>query len=236
MMLRALGLYCAAGGSCAGLHRAGFTTVGVDVERQPHYPFEFHQDNALFVLDVLIGGGLWNGYSLDDFAFIWASPPCQFHSEMKHAPGAKAHIDLIPDTRKRLQKTGKLWTIENVRKAPLINPVTLCGSHFGLGAQGWQLQRHRKFEANFHIPQPKCAHKAPTIGVYGGHVRDRGASSGGRRTRDFDEYDKPALAREAMGIDWMTMNEMSQAIPPAYAEHIGRAAIVALAAGQGRAA
>lgn len=219
-----------------GLHRAGFTVVGVDIEPQPHYPFEFHQDNALYVLDVLIAGGTWNGYRLEDFAFIWASPPCQFHTELKHAPGAKEHIDLIPDTRARLKKINLPWVIENVRRAPLINPVTLCGSHFGLGAAGWQLQRHRKFESSFPIPQPKCAHKRPTIGIYGGHVRDRGASSGGRRTRDFDEYDKPALAKQAMDINWMTMNEMSQAIPPAYAEHIGRAAIAHINASRGMAA
>lgn len=212
--MNALGLFCSAGGSCMGLHRAGFETVGVDIAPQPRYPFKFRQASAFEVHDLIE----WAD-------FIWASPTCQFHTELKHAPGAKEHIDQIPETRAMLRASGKPWVIENVRKAPLIDPITLCGSHFGLGAAGWQLQRHRKFEANFYIPQPKCQHTRPTIGVYGGHVRDRGASSGGRRTRDFDDFDKPALAAKAMGIDWMTMNELSQAIPPAYAEHIGRAAI-----------
>jgi DNA (cytosine-5)-methyltransferase 1 len=31
-----------------------------------------------------------------------------------------------------------------------------------------------------------------------------------------------AAARDAMGIDWMTKNELNEAIPPVYAEYIGK--------------
>jgi DNA (cytosine-5)-methyltransferase 1 len=31
-----------------------------------------------------------------------------------------------------------------------------------------------------------------------------------------------AAARDAMGIDWMTKNELNEAIPPAYTRFIGR--------------
>jgi DNA (cytosine-5)-methyltransferase 1 len=68
---------------------------------------------------------------------------------------------------------------------------------------------------------PDCDHREPVIGVYGGHVRCRSATHGGRRTRDFEGYDKPALARQVMQMPWATMGQMSEAVPPAYTKFIG---------------
>lgn len=100
---------------------------------------------------------------------------------------------------------------------------------FGLGAQGCRLQRRRLFESNFTIPvPPSAADNRPVIGVYGGHARKRSAKAGGRGTKDVWEGGHKAAASEALGIDWMTLAEMSESIPPAYAEHIGRAAIAFL--------
>lgn len=198
-----------------GLWRAGFDVVGVDIAPQPRYPFMFIQADALEV-------------RFQGFDFIWASPPCQAYTAMKHAPGAKgaANPQLIEPLRERLKRAGVPWVIENVEGAPLIDPVILCGSMFGLGAQGCQLQRHRPFESNFPIPNLACAHDdRPVIGVYGGHARRRAASAGGRGTRDIWDGGHKTAASEALGIDWMTLGELSEAIPPAYAEHIGRAAL-----------
>lgn len=195
-----------------GLWRAGFDVVGVDIEPQPRYPFMFIQADALEV-------------RFQGFDFIWASPPCQAHTAMKHAPGAKgdANPKLIGPLRKRLKASGVPWVMENVEGAPLIDPITLCGSMFGLGAQGYRLERHRLFESNFRIPRRlACAHDGrPVIGVYGGHARCRSASAGGRGTKDVWKGGHKAAASEAMGIDWMTLGELSEAIPPTYAEHIG---------------
>lgn len=214
--MKVLDLFCCAGGAAMGLHRAGFEVVGVDLKPQKRYPFEFHQADALT-------------FPLDGFDFIWASPPCQGYTEMRHAPGALGSAPrLIPQVRERLEASGLPWCIENVEDADwdMRNPATLCGSMFGLGAQGCQLRRHRLFETNFPVVWPACAHdERPVIGVYGGHARKRAAKHGGRGTQDVWEGGHRAAASEAMGIDWMTLAEMSEAIPPAYSEFIGRAAI-----------
>lgn len=212
---RALDLFCKAGGVSVGLHRAGFTEiVGVDIEPQPRYPFKFIQADALT-------------FPLDGFDFIWASPQCQGYTALRHAPGAKGAPQQISQVRARMP-VGIFWAIENVEAAAwdMQNPVKLCGSMFGLGAQGCQLQRHRLIETNVPLPPVACQHdERPVLGVYGGHARKRSASAGGRGTRDIWNGGHRAAASEAMGIDWMTLGELSEAIPPAYAEFIGRAAM-----------
>lgn len=212
--LRAIDLFCGAGGAGAGLAAAGFDVLGVDLSPQPRYPFEFIQGDAIAFLEG----------DLQSFDLVWASPPCQAHTAMKTMHNAKPHIDLIQPTRERLQRAGVRYVIENVVGAPLIDPIVLCGTMFGLGVKDAELRRHRLFEANFPIPAPTCRHgvRPATIGVYGGHIRNRKRREGShaRGVADFPI----AAGQAAMGIDWMTLTEMSEAIPPAYSEFIGLAA------------
>jgi DNA (cytosine-5)-methyltransferase 1 len=225
---RALDLFCGAGGAAKGLHSAGFEVVGVDIRPQPRYPFEFHRANALT-------------FPTDGFDFIWASPPCQAHSAMRTMHNALDHDDLIPQTRAKLIASGLPWCMENVVGAPLINPLLLCGSMFGLGVVDAELRRHRLFETSALILAPQCQHEArPVVGVYGGHIRNRKRRTigiygeGARDSRRKLDKGVPDFTveqgREAMGIDWMTTAELSQAIPPAYAEFIGRAVLAREAA------
>jgi DNA (cytosine-5)-methyltransferase 1 len=210
---RLLDLFCGAGGAAEGYHRAGFEVVGVDIKPQPHYPFEFVQSHALAVLRSVI-----SKLSLNHFAAIHASPPCQAFTDLKDMHNAKQHKDLLTPTRELLEQTGLPYVIENVEGAPLREPLMLCGTMFGLGCDGAELWRHRLFETNWPLDLMlhPCGHrqKSRVIGVYGGHGRDR------RRrvnTHDFSVEQR----REAMGIGWMTGAELSQAIPPAYTELIG---------------
>lgn len=204
-----LDLFCGAGGAAMGYHRAGFDVVGVDIKPQPHYPFEFHQADALT-------------FPLDGFDAIHASPPCQLFSRAKHlrdAQGGKPSVlDLIAPTRELLRPLGLPYVLENVPGAPLINPLMLCGSTFGLG-----VRRHRLFESTALLQSPgACRHREQgrPIGVY--HVLNDDIPHGGRTARTLDE------ANSAMGIDWMTWGELKEAIPPAYTEWVGRRLLEAL--------
>jgi DNA (cytosine-5)-methyltransferase 1 len=206
-----------------GYYRAGFDVVGVDLVHQPHYPFEFHQADAL-------------DFPLDGFDVIHASPPCQRYSNLRHAAETKGRDapDLVVPVRELLERTGLPWVMENVPGAPLNACVILCGSMFELGAGERQLRRHRLFETSFAMLQPECRHVGEAIGVYGGGPVGRYTFGNGAKK---DYYHRRggyqgtvAEKAEAMGIDWMNAAEMNQAIPPAYTEWIGTQLLAALAA------
>jgi DNA (cytosine-5)-methyltransferase 1 len=212
--MRLLDLFCGAGGAATGYHQAGFEVVGVDSKPQKRYPFEFHQADAL---DFLAEYGHL-------FDVIHASPPCQRFSSLKSSWNARLHKDLLTPTLAALAMLSIPWVVENVPGAPMPVTVILCGSMFGLGSNGAQLRRHRLFAASVSLGlTPPHQHGGPVIGVYGGHGRDR------RRKTSPQNYSIDAR-REAMGIDWMTGAELSQAVPPAYTEWVGRQLRAALAA------
>lgn len=222
---RLLDLFCGAGGAATGYHRAGFDVVGVDIKPQPRYPFEFIQADAVRVAAGEIDERMAHFALWDGFAAIHASPPCQAFTSLRWMHNAKENPELVDPVRQLLNATGLPYVIENVRGAKLNATVRLCGSSFDLVTDTAELRRHRYFETNWTVGfVPPCRHglRERVIGVYGGHGRDRRRTV---NTQDFSTDDR----RVAMGIDWMTGAELSEAIPPAYTEWIG-ARLLAVAA------
>lgn len=208
--MKLLDLFSGAGGAAKGYQMAGFTVYGVDINAQPRYVGEFVQANALEFLRSSIEDG-----SIKEYAVIHASPPCQAYSNSRNNGCHKGAPKLIEPVRELLLQSGLPFVIENVIGAPLRNPFLICGAHFGLGVSGFDLSRHRIFESSGPLLGTPCTHKrGQTIGVYGNGTNSWHRAKFGRCVR-------VAEFREAMGIDWMTRSELSQAIPPAYTEFIG---------------
>jgi len=201
---KVLDLFCGAGGASMGYHLAGFEVTGVDIKHGKRYPFNYVRGD---VMDLPID-------YLRSFDLIHASPPCQTYSitrNLRIAQGKQTtKLDLIEPVRKMLIESGKPYVIENVMGAPLIDPVLLCGSAFGL-----KVRRHRLFESNTALKGTECNHKVQgrPVGVYGS-LNDE-IPNGGKTATTIDE------AKAAMGIDWMIWSEIVEAIPPAYTRYLG---------------
>jgi DNA (cytosine-5)-methyltransferase 1 len=199
----------------------------VDIKFQQRYPFRFIRADAIQFLDKLLRGeDTFTEFDLDSFAAFHASPPCQGYSVMRNAPGTIGAPLLIEDVRDRLLLTKRPYVIENVvgARPAMRKPILLCATMFGLRSDDCELRRHRLFDSNFRWRPPgKCQHTgSKVVGVYGGHARVRSARHGGRKTQDFWPNGHKEIAAELMGIDWMTLGELSEAIPPAYTEYIGK--------------
>jgi DNA (cytosine-5)-methyltransferase 1 len=246
---------CCRGGSCSkGYVDAGFDVVGVDIEPQKSYPYEFYQADAFDFASKYYR----------DFDAIHASPHCQGYmprgKHMKSSNGSEKpqQIHLF---REMLLGFDKPYIIENIMTSPIADlplfgtyAIILCGTMFGLKTPcGAELQRHRLFETNWYCHLPfKCNHNSSSVvGVYDGYARDRrrvisvfghhytdtnACSRNRRRTitvtgntpesnverNKIRETFSVQDARIAMGIDWMTMKDLSQAIPLSYTEFIGK--------------
>lgn len=200
MRPRALDLFCREGGVSMGLYLAGFDVVGVDIERFARYPFPFFQADAIAFVERF-------GAAFD---FIWASPPCQAYSETQKLQGNE-HPDLITPLRPLLEATGRPYVIENVKGAPLVEPVMLCGAMF----PGLRTYRHRLFETNWGLHQPNHPeHVAPQTKM-GRPPKD------GEFIHVVGNFSGADAGRDAMGMPWATRDGLREAIPPEYAEWIG---------------
>ena len=222
MRPRLLDLFCCQGGAGMGYHRAGFRyVIGIDKEVQPRYPFEFHQRDALEVLDLLIAGGQLCGLRLADFDAIHASPPCQDHSPTKDFGGDHGTGWILAATLERLRSLPVPWVVENVADSPLPHQPDLFGSS-GLALCGCMfpelrglLYEDRLFETSFAIPQPShVLHQWPQTKM--GRPPVPGECM--QLTGHFADAEE---GRRRMGAPWMNRDGVAQAIPPAFTEFIG---------------
>lgn len=204
---RVLDLFCNAGGAATGYARAGFEVVGIDIDPQPNYPFEFIQLDALRLLPLI---------RLSNFVLVHASPPCRYGAAI--SLGTNKHLrdtypNLYPPTRAMLEQTGKPYVIENPDAR---RDVTLCGEMFGL-----DVLRHRRIElGGWSTAKPKhLPHRGYVRGMRHGVVREGPyvavyGKGGGKAT--------VPEARKAMGIDWTDVHEeLVEMLPPAYTQWIG---------------
>lgn len=234
-----LDVCCCGGGASKGFHDAGFDVVGVDVADQPDYPYGFHRADAVEFINSYGG----------DFDVIAGSPPCQQHTRLKHyadTPEKRARYDekwvnMIPAVRQAMAATGRPYVIENVEEArpDLIDPILLCGDMFGL-----RVYRHRLFESNVTLdapphPVPYHQYRCARNGYLPTAERPFMSIHGGKHSWAWQRR-----AAEVMGAPWIgradwvarrpaktAIGTICEAIPPAYAEFVGRQLIHYLAGG-----
>jgi len=205
-----LDLCCGSGGCSTGYDRAGFDVTGVDIIERANYPYQFIKADALEI-------------DLSGYDAIHASPPCQRYcwATQRHRNVGKVYPDILAPIRERLIDCGMPYVIENVPNAPLLNPTYLEGTMFKLN-----VIRRRGFETNWWLPQPmyikrkkpimQQSKKDPRIFIKkSAYCSVAGNGADGRSCRLADW-------QAAMDIDWMTRGEITQAIPPAYTEYLGR--------------
>lgn len=209
-----LDLFCGVGGAAMGYHRAGFDVIGIDIEPQPDYPFEFIQGDAFHALTWARGD--WAAADA-----IHASPPCQRYSDLAHRNGnSDAWPDFVGPIRRMLKRARRPYVIENVEGAPLIDPVTLCGTMFPELA----VIRHRLFETNWPLTPPAEHPKHPLV-----FTHDKRKAHYGMLDQDTSYVQVTgggnatiANKRRAMGMPWANNHGLNEAIPPAYTEFIGK--------------
>lgn len=221
-----LDLYCCQGGASMGYYRAGWDVVGIDKDPQPRYPFPFLQMNALEAMLTLIAGdGLRFGtrwLTLADFDAGHGSPPCQAKTKAQKIQG-REHPRLIEPTRFLLDTSGLPYVIENVvpddpnaDPDPLIDPVMLCGSMFGL-----ETYRHRLFESNVPLTVPDHPEHVARTTKMGRAPVD------GEFMHIVGNFSGVSRGRSIMDMDWASRDGLREAIPPAYSEYLGRQLLTA---------
>jgi DNA (cytosine-5)-methyltransferase 1 len=241
-----LDLFCKAGGAGMGYHRAGFDVVGVDIEPQPRYPFRFVQADALEFLaahgrefDAIHASPPCQKYcALRHLAKTEDYPDLIPETrELLEATGRPWVIENTPGAplRSPLILCGTMFRLRTNCGAEL-RRHRLFESNCFLGC-GLKCRHYEGAIQTIGVygdsPRSDIGGKRPrkVISVHGDKARDRsgrttititGSTPQQNVERNVLRKTFPVSeARVAMGIDWMTMKELSQAIPPVFTHFIG---------------
>ncbi len=240
-----------------GYSNAGFEVVGVDINPQPRYPFKFHQADALtFPLegfDAIHASppcqahsslrALWKGKEYPDLIpqtrarLVASGLPYVIENVMGAPMGESGHLIMLCGTMFGLQTPDGRAEIRRHRLFEMSFSIALrlACQHGSLSSvlsvvghtPESPAQRHRERIAKTicitgdAADSPRARHevrrrRAMTVT---GHTSQTNTV---RETFGVDD------ARAAMGIDWMPMKSLSQAIPPAYTHFIGQQLLVAI--------
>lgn len=251
--MKLLDLFCGAGGAAVGYHRAGFDEiVGVDIKPMLRYPFTFIQADALEY--VREHGHEFDAIHASPPCQKYTTLRAMWNHKTDHPDLVSPTREAFRTTG----RPWVIENVPGAPLRPLFMLCgTMFGLRTADGRAELRRHRYFELGFSLSALQPDCQHGSPTvgvygnwngrdyrrypvavIGVYGGHGRDRRRKppktigvyghAGGSSAREFAQQFLTVERGQAMGIDWMTGNELSQAIPPAYTEFIGRQLLAAL--------
>lgn len=215
--IKLLDLCCKAGGAARGYELAAIELgykieiTGIDIEPQPNYPYKFIQADAVDYI-------LKNSHKYTHFH---ASPPCQPYSvsTARFRQAGKVYRDILEEITEQMYKTNKPGIIENVMPSPVRPDIILRGDSFGL-----KILKSRKFECvNWFSMKPILKKKIGSVKA-GDFALCIG--NGQLKVTNGIKFKIPGNSilevwSYAMGINWMTIHEMAEAIPPAYTHYLG---------------
>jgi hypothetical protein len=172
----------------------------------------------------------------DRMVGFMAGPSCKGTSSATFAGKPSVEPVIIPELRDRLEATGRLYAMEQPQGSRRLmrSPTLLRGAWFGE-----HVDRPRLWETNFPLHVDACLLRGET------HLRPRTCLGAGAKFKSFDSFGrlrargccggnilavhgggenwaKGSAWASAMGLDRgsMTTDEVSQAIPPAYAQYV----------------
>lgn len=229
-----LDLYCGAGGVTRGIADAAVKLglpihiTGVDIQAiaDRWYAAIAGRCQGEFVLGDAISY-LDQALCENRFDYIHASPPCKAFTSLRGFSSKANQQDWqLIEVQRMLRASTVPYDLENVPGAPIRRDVVLRGYQFGLPTI-----RKRIFEiGNWwfmpHLPTTKIGTQRGgdflSVAGKGGYnrINPNSAFQGFNGAPTWTTGSVKRDRQIAMGIDWMTTEQMAQAIPPAFAEYI----------------